>query len=172
MFVIGPGRLVVTFLLAFCVHALAQDAKVVSLAQAIAKAEGFGVRGALPTRYHNPGDLKVEVAGQRYPGQCGIGTGSHVRFCSDRAGWIALYHQLDRVAVGESKHYTPDMTLAQFAKKYARDWRHWVKNVARNLNVSTTTTLAEYLELPPVMTYRFEPVPPMIVAINGDVESK
>src|SRR5690242_9219671 len=120
MFVIGPGRLVVTFLLAFCVHALAQDAKVVSLAQAIAKAEGFGVRGALPTRYHNPGDLKVEVGGQRYPGQCGIGKGSHVRFCSDRAGWIALYHQLDKVAVGESKHYTPDMTLAQFAKKYAR----------------------------------------------------
>jgi hypothetical protein len=64
------------------------------------------------------------------------------------------------------------MTLAEFAKKYARDWRHWVKNVARNLNVSTTTTLAEYLELPPVMTFRFRPVPPMIVAINGDVESK
>jgi len=172
MLVTGPERFVGSLLLVFCVHAFAQDAKVVSLAQAIAQAEGFGIRGALPTRYHNPGDLKVAAAGQKYPGQCGIGKGSHVRFCTDRAGWLALYHQLDKVAVGDSKHYAPDMTLVQFAKRYARDWRHWAKNVARDLNVSTTTTLAEYLELPPVVTYRFRPVPPMIVAIYSAVEPK
>src|SRR5262252_4125740 len=103
MRVTGLYRLVVMFLLVFRVQAFAQDAKVVSLAQAIAKAEGFGVRGALSTRYHNPGDLKIAVAGEKYPGQSGVGKGGHVRFCNDRAGWLALYHQIDRVAAGESK---------------------------------------------------------------------
>ena len=172
MRVTGLYRLVVTFFLVFWAHAFGQDAKVVSLAQAIAKAEGFGVRGALSTRYHNPGDLKVAVAGQKYPGQSGVGKGSHIRFCNDRAGWLALYHQLDKVAAGESKHYTPDMTLAQFAKRYARDWRHWAANVARSLNVSTTTTLAEYLELPPAVTYSFNPAPPMMVASDTAGELK
>ncbi len=113
----------------------------VRLAHAIAKAEGFGMRRTTPTRYHNPGDLKA--AGFKYEGQIGIGKGRHVIFASDTAGWNALYHQIHKMVCGDSKHYSPQMMIAEVAKKYAGNWRVWSRNVAWNLGVSESTRLEE-----------------------------
>jgi len=114
-------------------------------AHAIAKAEGYGMKHVIPTRYHNPGDLKA-VKGFTYPGQIGIGKGRHVIFANDTAGWNALYHQISKMISGESRHYSPSMTINQIARFYAGDWRRWARNVSHNLGVPSTTTLAEVLE--------------------------
>jgi hypothetical protein len=122
-----------------------------NFARAIAKAEGSGKKGVIPTRYHNPGDLKA-VHGFKYPGQVGIGKGKHVIFQTDQAGWAALIHQINTILAGQSKHYTLDMTLQQVAKKYAGNWQRFAKSLAHNLGVPQDTTLAEYFEIPPVIT--------------------
>ena len=114
-------------------------------AHAIAKAEGYGMKHVIPTRYHNPGDLKA-VKGFTYPGQIGIGKGRHVIFANDAAGWNALYYQIGKMVSGESRHYLPSMTIEQVARKYAGNWRQWSTNVAHNLGVPANTTLAEVLE--------------------------
>jgi len=114
-------------------------------AHAIARAEGFYRRGTIPNRYHNCGDLKA-VKGFTYPGQVGIGKGRHVIFANDAAGWNALYHQINKMISGESRHYSPQMTINQIARFYAGNWRQWARNVSHNLGVPSTTTLAEVLE--------------------------
>ena len=114
-------------------------------AHAIARAEGFYRRGTIPNRYHNCGDLK-SVRGFTYPGQVGIGKGRHVIFANDTAGWNALYHQIGKMISGESRHYSPQMTINQIARFYAGNWRRWAHNVSHNLGVPSTTTLAEVLE--------------------------
>ncbi len=126
-------------------EAVAVDSgKLDSLAVAIASAEGFGVRHAIPTRYHNPGDLKTSRK-FKWDGQKGIGKGGHVIFKSDAEGWAALKQQILKAASGRSKAYNPSMTFQQIGKKYAGNWRTWSKNVCKQLDVPTTTTLRAYL---------------------------
>jgi len=103
--------------------------KLDAFAHAIAKAEGFGLRNTLPTRFHNPGDIKRK--------------GHYIRFKSDAEGWSALRKQIARLASGESKHYRLDMTIDQVSKTYAGDHR-WGRIVARELGVSPSATLDEY----------------------------
>jgi hypothetical protein len=119
--------------------------KIERFAHAIAKAEGFYRKGTIPNRYHNCGDLKA-VRGFTYPGQVGVGKGRHVIFANDQAGWNALYHQISKMVSGNSKHYSPQMTINQIARFYAGNWRQWAKNVSHNLGIPATTTLAEVLE--------------------------
>jgi hypothetical protein len=146
---VGFMKRLLTMLLVLTGLAVAQPSqKTVVFARAIAKAEGFGIPKALPTRYHNPGDLKAR-RGQSYPGQCGIGKGGHVIFCSDRAGWAALYRQVERILTGTSRFYTVNMTLTEVARKYAGNWRVWAGNVARNLGVTPDTTLWAFFDIPP-----------------------
>ena len=126
----------------------AQD-KVEKFAHAIALTEGFDVRGSIPNRYHNPGDLKIMARGQKYPGQVGIGKAQHVIFRNDAAGYAALYHEIDKILSGESHWYSQEMTLQQMGKFYAQNSRIWAKNLAHNLGVPPSTTLEEYFDLPP-----------------------
>ena len=139
-----------TFFLALLLttSCFAQD-RVQVLASAIAKAEGFGKAGTIPSRYRNPGDLKVG-RGYKYPGQISVGKGGHVIFRNNAAGWAALEHQLNKVIDGTSR-CTVNMTLREFGKKYAGNWRVWSKNVAHNLGVEPSTTLWEILGVPPVL---------------------
>jgi hypothetical protein len=123
--------------------------QVQTLAKAIAKAEGFSKAGSLPSRYRNPGDLKV-VRGYRYPGQEGVGKGGHVIFRSSAAGWAALEHQINKITDGTSR-YNVNMTLEEIGKKYAGNWRVWSTSVARNLGVTPRTSLWEVLDVPPAM---------------------
>lgn len=135
-------------LLLLTTSCFAQD-RVQVLASAIAKAEGFGKIGTIPSRYRNPGDLKA-VRGYRYPGQVGVGKGGHVIFRNNAAGWEALEHQLYKVIEGTSR-YSVNMTLQEFAKKYAGNSRVWVRNVARNLGVNPEAHLWEILGVPPAL---------------------
>src|ERR1700739_1283015 len=55
------------------------------LATAISRAEGFGIPGTIPSRYHNPGDLKASTVDQ-LAGQALIGKAGHIVFKDDEAG--------------------------------------------------------------------------------------
>lgn len=117
--------------------------RVDALAQAIGRAEGFGLRGAKPTRLHNPGDLR----------QYGV----YRHFRTDAEGWAALRAQVVRVLAGESRQYRLDMTIAQMGRRYAGS-PLWAANVAKYLRVPGSTTLEEFLcngdlDVPPVVVY-------------------
>lgn len=105
-------------------------ARVDALMHAIGDAEGFGVKGAKPTRLNNPGDLKQ--------------VDTYIHFRTKAEGWAALRAQLVRIIAGQSKHYTLDMTIQQMGVRYAGS-RVWARNVARSLNVSPSTKLADFL---------------------------
>jgi hypothetical protein len=140
------GLLIALLLTTLC---SAQD-RVQTLAEAIAKAEGYGRKHAIPTRYHNAGDLKV-VRGYTYPGQIGVGKANHVRFRSDQDGWAALRHQIEMIISGASTHYSVNMSLQEMSKHYAGNHRVWTKNVAHNLSVDQDTKLWEILDVPPML---------------------
>lgn len=123
------------------------------LVEAIAQAEGYYLKGSIPNRFHNPGDLKYRT-GRKFFGQVAVGKGGHVIFKNDAAGWYALREQLRKMVAGESRIYSPDMTLEDVAKKYAGNWRVWAKNVSHNLGVSPTITLAELFDLPSALVTR------------------
>lgn len=119
--------------------------KVDQFATAVAHAEGFGVRHAIPTRYHNPGDLKTRPELIKLPGQKMIGKGGHVIFKSDTAGWAALTDYILKMVDGRSRHFNADMTLVQIAKHYAGNWRPWVKIVTHELDVQPDAKLRDLL---------------------------
>ena len=119
-------------------------AKVDDLATAISHAEGFGKPHTIPTRYHNPGDLKAFSDSTPIPGQVRIGKAGHIVFRDDEAGKAALRNYIVRMMDGSSSHYRSSLTLNQVARRYAQDWRPWVKVVSRELGVSPNTTLRAY----------------------------
>jgi hypothetical protein len=127
-------------------HALTPTQK---LAHAIAKAEGFGAKGALPTRQHNPGNIRAR-RGVHYPGQVGLNSRGYVIFKDDRAGWTALESQIEKIITGASHFYNVNMTLAQLSRSYATS-SIWVKNVAKNLGVTPGTSLFEILDVAPAI---------------------
>ncbi len=121
--------------------------RVQEFAQAVAKAEGFGIKGTVPTRYHNPGDFRI-LKGHSMPGQVGRNQHGYVIFKNDAAGWAALENQINLVLQGRSKAYTADMPITKIAKRYATGWQLWSKNVAKNLHVSPNTTLRAFVNTP------------------------
>lgn len=119
------------------------NSKVIAFAQAIAKAEGFGVAGALPTRCHNPGDLEV--------GDVGYGTDEgKTIFSEDQDGWMALEHQCDLMLTGNSHLYKPSMNILQVAMLYTGNdsSASWAQAVAQALGISVTTTLYQFWNPP------------------------
>lgn len=109
-------------------------------AEAIARAEGFYVRGSIPQRAHNPGDLKV-------PNWTGPTLGSGISvFQSDDAGWAALYKQLQAILTGRSNYYNLDMTIADMGNVWTATQKDsWAANVAGFLAVPVTTPLYSVL---------------------------
>jgi len=130
--------------------------KLNSFATAVAHAEGYGIRRTIPTRYHNPGDLKSARIYRPLPGQKTLGKGDHIVFESDTAGWAALRDYLSKMVDGRSKRYNPNMTLMQVSRIYAGNWRPWLKIVTKELNVEPSIKLRDLL-------YSTEPEPPVII---------
>jgi hypothetical protein len=119
------------------------DEKVQRFAQAIAKAEGFGKPGAVPTLSHNPGDLGPGDTG--YQGR--FTAGSVVsQLPDDETGWQKLRDKLRRIFSGKSTTYSPNMTITEMAQKYAGDWQNWSNNVSADLGVSPDTRISDWLE--------------------------
>lgn len=117
---------------------------VVNIAQAIARAEGYGVAGAIPTNRFNPGDLKDPS------------TGVIRTFDSEQAGWDALYHQVNLMVTGTSRIYNPSMTWAEVASHYDGEtsidastgeplFMQWARNVAGALGVDVNSTIQDYV---------------------------
>lgn len=104
------------------------------IAQAIARAEGYGVPGAIPTVRNNPGNIRDNSK----PG-APVGT-----YPTAAAGWDALYKQVSRMLAG-SNLYPKGWTLEQVAERYTGEVRYmdWARNVARFLNVSTKIVFSE-----------------------------
>jgi lysozyme family protein len=106
------------------------------LARAIAKAEGFGVPGALPTRANNPGDLKL-----------GGNTISGITVFETVAdGWRALYAQIDKMTSGLSAFYSNGTTIRQMGQKWtatASQQLAWSKTVADALGVDIDTPIGD-----------------------------
>jgi hypothetical protein len=104
------------------------------MARAIARAEGFGVPGAIPTVRHNPGNIRMLSA------PFDIAT-----YESDADGWAALYRQVSLMLYGGSRVYSPDMPLSEVARLYTGEARYmdWAWNVARVLGVTPDTPFAE-----------------------------
>lgn len=114
------------------------------LAFAIARAEGFGVPGAVPTRAHNPGDLKIPNWTGPVTGAEGISV-----FATDADGWTQLYRQLLRIVHGRSHVYTLDMTIWEMGIKWTDTHQSaWSHIVAETLGVPVTTTLRAILAPP------------------------
>lgn len=116
------------------------EERIALMASAIAHAEGFGIPGTLPTRTHNPGDLKL--------GDRGYGTeqGKTI-FGTASEGWEALKAQIRIMYLGRSDFYVPDNTFEQIAYTYTGgdNWRAWLSTVTADLGVSPSTTLRGYL---------------------------
>lgn len=106
---------------------LSADSRVRIMAQAIARAEGFGVPGAIPTVRHNPGNIRNTAPPYE------------IRTYSDDAeGWAALDRQVARMLAGSSL-YPSDWTIAQVAQRYTGEaaYMNWARIVASQLGVST-----------------------------------
>lgn len=109
-------------------------------AVAIATAEGFYIRGTIPQRLNNPGDLKASSVPS-----IGKDAHGHLEFRSAADGWLALHRQLQLIVEGRSRVYTLDMTIAQMAARYAEGSAAWSANVTRVLGVPATTKLRALL---------------------------
>ena len=85
------------------------------LSQAIAKREGFGLAGTVPTRLNNPGDLIYAHQHDALPHGVTGRDGKlrvYAAFPSVMDGWLALYNQI-RLDAGRG------LTLRAFIAKYA-----------------------------------------------------
>lgn len=129
-------------------HAQTMDeGRLDAFAHAVARAEGFGVKGAIPTRYHNPGDIRTFRPGVHYLGQIGVARHGYVIFRNNSYGFLALKGILRGIVLGESRYYRDTMTVSSVARLYATGWRRWAKNVSKNLGITPNTKLREYLQV-------------------------
>jgi hypothetical protein len=113
------------------------------LAQLIAKMEGFGIPGAIPTVRHNPGDLRHSPHSQHPGGPAhanDVGT-----IDNDADGWADLERQL-RIYANEG------LTLRQAIALYAPPTDHndtsaYLNFVAGGLGVPPDTPMAQCLKI-------------------------
>lgn len=110
------------------------------LARLIAKEEGFGIPGALPTRNHNPGDLRHSPHSQHPDDPNAIGV-----IDTDADGWADLERQLRIYA-------ERGLTLVQLVEVYAppdeNDTARYLKFVCDGLGMGPGATVAEALQKP------------------------
>lgn len=117
--------------------------KMTKLMVAIAKAEGFGIPGAIPTRANNPGDLTRSL-GYDTTGET-LGSAGIVIFVDVPNGWAALEEQLSLIKNGDSIHKLTD-TLLQFAQGYTTtEQDNWANNVSQAIGLDPSNTLQDAL---------------------------
>jgi len=121
------------------VNATPLNAKISQLAQAIGRAEGFGIPGAVPTVAHNPGDLVLGDIGNGTANDAGV-----TIFDTDADGWGALYNELNLIFTGKSSVYSTSMTFAAMGLLWSGGDPSWSSNVAQIVGASPFTTLADW----------------------------
>jgi hypothetical protein len=127
--------------LAVAPDAFPESFNLVRLAQAISRAEGYGIAGAIPTLANNPGNLVI-------PGWTGATLGAEriSVFESAEIGWQRLYKQIELIISGRSRVYTLDDTIYSMGGRWApHDPLTWANNVAAALGVAPEMTLRALL---------------------------
>lgn len=110
------------------------------LARLIAKEEGFGIPGALPTRNHNPGDLRHSPHSQHaadHPEAIG-------QIDTDEHGWQDLERQL--VLYAKRGLTLRDMIINYYAPPGENDSEAYLAFICRELGVDQSCTVAQALE--------------------------
>jgi hypothetical protein len=125
---------------------LTLDTRIAQMAEAVAIAEGYYAPGnhdghSLPYRLNNPGGLKKPALGAAdLPTWKDTGL---VFFPTPDMGWAALRRQLRGMLTGASRLYDLSDTLLHVAVKYADGDLNWGVNVATQLGVAPTITVAD-----------------------------
>ncbi len=117
---------------------------VTALSQAIAHAEGFYVRGSLPARVNNPGDLEL--------GDHGHGTANKKTiYATAESGWLALEAECTLILSGRSHYIKPFMNFNRFAMIYTGNDHPttWANAVTQKLGKLPGDTLASLITEPP-----------------------
>lgn len=115
--------------------------KIWDVCRAIAKAEGANVEGSNPDRLNNPGDISdgAHLYGSEQH------SGSAVTHFPDKVtGWHWLYAKIERAKDGDSHTFSPYMTWAMFAHKYAVKWVPWLHTVTDTLGVGPDTHINDF----------------------------
>ena len=117
------------------------NAKISQLASAIARAEGFGISGTVPTTAHNPGDLVLGDQGLGVANSAGV-----TIFPDDTTGWGALYHELNLIFSGESSVYSPGLSFGAFAQLWTGGDNPggWATTVSQNVGASPGSLLSDW----------------------------
>lgn len=111
------------------------------LARLIAKEEGFGIPGKIPTTHHNPGDLRHSPHSTHPPGSPeAIG-----QIDTDADGWADLERQLRLYA---ERGLTLRTMIVQFyAPPGENDSEAYLAFVCGRLGLPDTATVAEALKI-------------------------
>lgn len=118
------------------------DAAIEFFRVAIAKAEGFGAPGAVPTRANNPGDLIIPNWQGQKTGPEGVSV-----FSSVGEGWNRLRYQLYLIGSQQSKVYSFDMTIADMGNKWTiTEPGTWSNTVAQSIGTTTDVTLGDLFQ--------------------------
>ena len=124
--------------------------KIVTFANAIAFAEGYGGAGAIPTVANDPGDLsKGDFGDTGFYLKAGDGE-QVIKYPTAQDGFNALYQKLQNIVNGGSSVYSLNMSILQMGNKYSGNGSVWSRNVVsylnqQGVNATQQTLLAEVL---------------------------
>lgn len=110
------------------------------LAQLIAKEEGYGIAGDIPTRQCNPGDLR-HAPGESHSADAPNSVGS---FADPDDGWAALERQLQLYA---ERGLTLQEAVYEFAPPVENDSLQYLQFVCQGLGVPPSTPMTEALKI-------------------------
>jgi hypothetical protein len=110
------------------------------LAELISKMEGFGIPGAVPTRDHNPGDLRHSP----HSSHEGEGSNDIGIIDNDADGWADLERQLQLYA---DRQMTLRAAIYAFAPPSQNDTEDYLDFVCQELGCTADTPVSQALEL-------------------------
>jgi hypothetical protein len=114
---------------------------VTKLAQLIAKEEGYGIPGAIPTTHHNPGDLRHSP----HSAHSADAPNAIGQIDSDADGWADLERQLRLYA---SRGLTlREMIIDYYAPKEENNSEAYLAFVCKGLGVTDDCTVTRVLEI-------------------------
>lgn len=135
--------------------------KIQQFAEAQARHEGFYIKGSVAKRNRNPGNLVYGPLAQSF-GSTTFWTHPKTKhdfaiFPTVEQGWQALYRLIENAATGKSKVYHPEMTILEYASKYApvRDEKgklipnhNYANSISKQTGLPITTKIKYLIENP------------------------
>jgi hypothetical protein len=120
------------------------------IAELIAREEGYGIPGALPTRNDNPGDLRHSAHSFHSPdAPDAIG-----EIDTPTDGWNDLVRQLDLYA---GRGLTVAQAIYEWAPPNENNTPAYLSYIVNGLGVSSDTLLSSALTIPGIGEYADEP---------------